>query len=182
MRSCYSIFDFKMASRITLQVGRHVLRGSTRMPIRLLSTLTSSTKFISAQNNHSLFSVNRQSASFLRTSAVVSSSHIVTIQDEKDFDARVLQNEKPVLVDFFATWCGPCKMLIPRLESLVSAKDGKVMLAKIDIDEHTELAMDYEVQAVPTVIAMKDGKVIDRFTGLKDEADLETFVANLIGG
>lgn len=94
----------EMASRITLQVGRHVLRGSTRMPIRLLSTLTSSTKFISAQNNHSLFSVNRQSASFLHTSAVVSSSHIVTIQDEKDFDARVLQNEKPVLVDFFATY------------------------------------------------------------------------------
>jgi len=94
----------EMASRITLQVGRQVLLGSRCRPIGLLSMLTPSTKFTSVQNNHSVFATTRQSASFLHTSAVVSSSHIVTIQDEKDFDARVLQNEKPVIVDFFATY------------------------------------------------------------------------------
>jgi len=94
-----------MASRITLQVSRHVLRGSRCMPVRLLSTFTTpSTKFISTQRNRSLFQITQQSASCLHTSSVLSSMHIVTIQDEKDFDTRVINNEKPVLVDFFATY------------------------------------------------------------------------------
>lgn len=170
-----------MASRLTLQLTRQLIRRSRCVPVRLLSTWTPSTNIVSTHSHRLSSNVLRQSASLLHTSTVTSSSHIVTIQDDKDFQTRVLHSQKPVIVDFFATWCGPCKMLIPRLESLVSGKDGKVVLAKIDIDEHTDIAMDYEVQAVPTVIAMKDGKVIDRFVGLKDEADLETFVQKLIG-
>jgi thioredoxin 1 len=119
-------------------------------------------------------------AASFHTSLSPASKHIVNIQDEKDFDTRVLKNEVPVIVDFFANWCGPCKLLIPRLESLVAGKGGKVILAKIDIDELSDLAMNYGVEAVPTVIGMKDGKVIDKFVGLKDDADLETFVQKLI--
>ena len=94
----------EMASRITLQVGRQVLRRSWYLPIRLLSTATPSTKLISPLNNRSLFNATRQSACLFHTSTVVSTSQIVTIQDEKDFDTRVLQSEKPVIVDFFATY------------------------------------------------------------------------------
>jgi thioredoxin 1 len=71
-------------------------------------------------------------------------------------------------------------MLGPRLEVLIAGKKGKVVLAKIDIDQMTDLAVSHGVEAVPTVLAMKDGKVLDRFVGLKDEADLETFVQKLI--
>ena len=100
-----SVAFVEMASRTMLQVSRHVLRGSRCLPITLMSRLSApSVRIISAQNNRPLFHMTRQSASFLHTSAAVSSSNIVTIQDEKDFDARVLQNEKPVLVDFFATY------------------------------------------------------------------------------
>jgi len=102
--SAHGFVFAEMASRITLQVGRQVLRRSWYLPIRLLSTATPSTKLISPPNNRSLFNATRQSASLFHTSTVVSTSQIVTIQDEKDFDTRVLQSEKPVIVDFFATY------------------------------------------------------------------------------
>jgi len=106
--------------------------------------------------------------------------HIFNVQDEADFTKRVTKSSIPVVIDFHATWCGPCKLLGPRLETLISGKNGKVVLAKIDIDEMTELAVSHGVEAVPTVIAMKDGKVVDKFVGLKDDADLETFVQKLL--
>jgi len=68
----------------------------------------------------------------------------------------------------------------PRLEALIASKKGKVVLAKVDIDEMTELAVSHGVEAVPTVLAMRDGKVIDRFVGLKDDAALESFVQGLV--
>eukprot|EP00914_Ancora_sagittata_P014383 GHVO01027994.1.p1 GENE.GHVO01027994.1~~GHVO01027994.1.p1 ORF type:complete len:379 (+),score=57.01 GHVO01027994.1:94-1230(+) len=106
--------------------------------------------------------------------------NIVQIQDADDFDKKVLKNSVPVVLDFHATWCGPCKMLGPRLEEMVSENEGKVILAKVDIDEHTEIAMEYGVQAVPTVIAMKGGKVQETFVGLKDDAALQSFIDKLI--
>ncbi|ELU02000.1 hypothetical protein CAPTEDRAFT_152106 [Capitella teleta] len=107
-------------------------------------------------------------------------NNIIQIQDNEDFDKKVLKNTVPVVLDFHATWCGPCKMLGPRLEKIVSDNDGKVILAKVDIDEHSEIAMEYGVQAVPTVISMKGGKVQDTFVGLKDDAALQSFVDKLI--
>jgi len=116
--ACTVVF-VEMASRITLQVSRHVLRGSRCTPVRLLSTLTTpSTKLMSAQSNGLLFNVTRQSASLIHTSSVLSSMNIVTIQDEKDFNTRVINNEKPVIVDFFATYItflatvSDCKQLL----------------------------------------------------------------------
>ena len=95
-----------MASRITLQAGRRVLCRSRCVPVRLLSTWRPSTNLVSTQNHHLLSSSNviRQSASFLHASDVLSSSDIVTIQDDKDFETRVLHSQKPVIVDFFATY------------------------------------------------------------------------------
>ncbi|XP_076656406.1 thioredoxin, mitochondrial [Halictus rubicundus] len=98
------------------------------------------------------------------------------VQDPKDFDDRVKKSKVPVIVDFFATWCNPCRMLTPRIESVIAEKQGKVLLAKVDIDENSDLALDYEVGSVPVLIAMKDGKVLDRIVGLQDVDKLKQFV------
>ncbi|KAM5289438.1 thioredoxin, mitochondrial [Ctenodactylus gundi] len=103
------------------------------------------------------------------------------IQDGPDFQDRVVNSETPVVVDFHAQWCGPCKILGPRLEKMVAKQRGKVVMAKVDIDDHTDLAIEYEVSAVPTVLAMKNGDVVDKFVGIKDEDQLEAFLKKLIG-
>ena len=102
-----------------------------------------------------------------------------TIQDEDDFKAKVMDSSDPVIVDFSATWCGPCKILTPRLDAAIAATEGKVHLAMVDIDELGDLAMDYNVQAVPTVLAVKGGKVVDKFIGVLDEDKLGAFVNQL---
>merc|ERR1712106_291148 len=103
------------------------------------------------------------------------------VQDEDDFMERVLKSTTPIVVDFHAQWCGPCKLLAPRLESIISAKGEKVDLAKVDIDNVSEVAMEFGVSAIPAVLAIKDGKVIDKFVGLQDEVRIEAFVNKLIG-
>ncbi|OCT83016.1 thioredoxin, mitochondrial [Xenopus laevis] len=103
------------------------------------------------------------------------------VQDADDFQERVVGSETPVVVDFHAQWCGPCKILAPRLEKVVAKQQGKVLMAKVDIDDHTDLALEFEVSAVPTVLAIKNGDVVDKFVGLKDEDQLEAFLKKLIG-
>ncbi|XP_076680310.1 thioredoxin, mitochondrial [Andrena cerasifolii] len=98
------------------------------------------------------------------------------IQDLKDFDDRVKKSKVPVIIDFFATWCNPCRMLTPRIESIIAEKQGKVLLAKVDIDENSDLALDYQVGSVPVLIVMKDGKVLDRIVGLQDVDKLRQFI------
>jgi len=104
---------------------------------------------------------------------------IMKIQDQDDFDKHVLNSKEPVVIDFFATWCGPCKMLLPRIEKVVEEHKG-VNLVKIDIDDNAEIAMKYGVSVVPELIAMKDGKVQGKLIGLQDEDKLKTFVSNLL--
>uniref|UniRef100_A0A6I8RIB3 Thioredoxin, mitochondrial n=1 Tax=Xenopus tropicalis TaxID=8364 RepID=A0A6I8RIB3_XENTR len=103
------------------------------------------------------------------------------VQDADDFQERVVGSETPVVVDFHAQWCGPCKILAPRLEKVVAKQQGKVVMAKVDIDDHTDLALEFEVSAVPTVLAIKNGDVVDKFVGLKDEDQLDAFLKKLIG-
>ncbi|XP_060760374.1 thioredoxin, mitochondrial [Neoarius graeffei] len=123
--------------------------------------------------------------SFLSASRSLSlSSHrciSFNVQDHDDFTKRVINSDLPVLVDFHAHWCGPCKILGPRLEKAIAKQEGRVAMAKVDIDEHTDLAIEYGVSAVPTVIAMRGGDVIDQFVGIKDEDQLDSFVNKLIG-
>ena len=83
------------------------------------------------------------------------------------------------MVDFSAQWCGPCKLLTPRLDAAIAAQEGAVDLAIVDIDDLAELAMEHNVNAVPTVIGVKGGKVIDRFVGLLEEDKLSAFIDNL---
>jgi thioredoxin 1 len=84
---------------------------------------------------------------------------------EVDFEESVLRADKPILVDFFADWCGPCKMAGPVLDELTDEAQGKYEVVKINIDQNQPLAQEYGVMSIPTVILFKDGKEVDRKIG-----------------
>lgn len=114
---------------------------------------------------------------FLRNfSLTASKNDIVKIQSTDDFKEKVINSKVPVVVDFFATWCNPCRLLTPRLESIIAESKGKVVLAKVDIDEQTDLALDYEVSSVPVLVAIKNGKVQNRLVGLQDTDKLRKWI------
>ncbi|XP_016964935.1 thioredoxin, mitochondrial [Drosophila biarmipes] len=102
---------------------------------------------------------------------------IFKVQSAEDFDKKVKNSQQPVIVDFFATWCNPCKLLTPRIESIVGEQAGSIKLAKVDIDEHSELALDYDVAAVPVLVVMQNGKEVQRMVGLQDEDKIRAWVA-----
>ena len=82
-----------------------------------------------------------------------------------DFDAKVLQADQPSLVDFWAPWCFPCRMIAPTIEELANDYDGRVIVAKVNTDEHGEIAQSYGIQGIPTMILFKGGQEVDRITG-----------------
>jgi thioredoxin len=90
-----------------------------------------------------------------------------------EFADEVTRCATPVVADFYATWCEPCRMLSPMLDKLAGGYADKIKFVKINVDESPGLAQNFQVQAIPTLIFFKDGKVADRFTGLPDEADLK---------
>ena len=90
-----------------------------------------------------------------------------------NFEAEVLNSELPVLVDFFATWCGPCRMLAPTIEELKADYAGRVKIVKIDVDAEPELAIRYRVASIPTLLYFKNGEVVATSLGLKPKAALE---------
>jgi putative thioredoxin len=96
---------------------------------------------------------------------------------EEDFDRLVLQrsHELPVVVDFWADWCGPCKALSPALEAAAAARAGKIELVKVDVDANKQLAALYRVQGIPNVKVFRDGEVVDEFTGALPPARVEAF-------
>jgi putative thioredoxin len=101
---------------------------------------------------------------------------------EGDFSRRVVERsrEVPVVVDFWAAWCGPCRTLGPALEKAVSARDGKVELAKVDVDSNQSLAAAFGVRGIPAVKAFRDGQVVAEFTGAVPPAAIEKFLDELV--
>ena len=84
---------------------------------------------------------------------------------DAEFEVRVLNSELPVIVDFWAPWCGPCKMIAPVLEEIAKAYDGKLVVAKVNTDENPEWAMHFGVQGIPTLLFVENGEVFDRLVG-----------------
>ena len=98
------------------------------------------------------------------------------IIDSASFETEVLNSDIPVLVDFFAEWCAPCKMLAPILEKLAEELAGKANIVKIDIDKDIDLATKYGITAVPTLIVFKNGEVINTTTGLQPLESLKSLI------
>ena len=113
-------------------------------------------------------------------------SSVASVIDVTDatFQRDVLDRSKttPVVVDLWATWCGPCKTLGPILEKVVTATGGKVVLAKIDVDKNPGVARAFQVQSIPAVYALKDGQVVDGFMGALPEHQVKEFVGKLAPG
>lgn len=93
--------------------------------------------------------------------------------DQDNFQEEVLKSEIPVLVDFFAEWCGPCKMMAPVIEELATEYEGKWKIGKCNIDESPELASEYGIQSIPTIIIFKNGQAADKMIGFKAKDDIK---------
>ncbi len=92
---------------------------------------------------------------------------------DSNFQQEVLKAKGLVMVDFFAQWCGPCKMMAPAVERLAESYKGKVKIGKLDVDENNATSSQYEIQSIPTVIFFKDGKLVDKSIGFQSEEALK---------
>ena len=93
------------------------------------------------------------------------------------FQNDVLKSDKPVLVDFWAAWCGPCKMLSPVVEKVATANAGKAKFVKLNTDENPQLAAEYQVSGIPCLILFKDGKPVDRIVGYVSESTISSMLS-----
>ncbi|HRX16434.1 MAG TPA: thioredoxin [Spirochaetota bacterium] len=94
-----------------------------------------------------------------------------------NFKSEVEDSDVPVLVDFYADWCGPCRMIAPVIEKLAGKYSGKVKVAKLDVDNASDLAQRFDVSGIPTVILFKGGKPVDRFSGALPENAIDDFIS-----
>jgi thioredoxin 1 len=101
------------------------------------------------------------------------SSPKITTLTQDNFDEQVLKSQTPILVDFWAEWCGPCKMLSPVLDELADEYSGRVNVGKVNIDEFQGLAAKYGVRAIPTLLLFNQGQVAEQIVGLRSKRDLK---------
>ena len=108
-------------------------------------------------------------------------SDAVTSVTNDTFDSVVLQSQELVMVDFWATWCGPCKIIAPVVEELSKEYEGKVTFVKVNTDENTDIATKYNIRGIPTLMFFKDGKVADQVVGAVPKAQLKSKLDSLLG-
>src|ERR1022692_2919971 len=115
-----------------------------------------------------------------KPSAMNESSASVKHITQGEFADEVTRCAQPVVVDFYATWCGPCREFSPMLDRVAGGYTDKIKFVKVNVDESPGLAQNYQVQAIPTVLMFKDGKLADRITGVPAEADLKSKLDALV--
>jgi thioredoxin 1 len=104
----------------------------------------------------------------------------INITDDT-FEAEVLQSDMPVVVDFWATWCGPCKMIAPILEELANEMNGHVKITKLDVDSNNKTAGKYNIMSIPSLLFFKNGEVVDRVVGALPKAQLVARLQKALG-
>ena len=104
----------------------------------------------------------------------------IKVATDTTFEELVLNNDKPVVVDFWATWCGPCKMVAPVLEEIAAEKSGSLRVVKLDVDANPGTARDFQVVSIPTMILFKNGEAVKRIVGAKGKAALLRELADVV--
>ena len=107
------------------------------------------------------------------------SDAILTLTDE-EFESKVIKSKKPVLVDYWAEWCGPCKMIAPILEEVADEMSDKVLIGKLNVDENSQTPPKYGIRGIPTLMLFKDGKAVGTQVGAVSKADLIKFIEDNI--
>lgn len=97
-----------------------------------------------------------------------------------NFEQEVIQEALPVLVDFWAPWCGPCKMVGPIVETLAAENEGKMVVAKVNVDENKSLAVQYGIRGIPTLVFFKDGAEVKRVVGAQNKSQLQTSINQIL--
>ena len=110
----------------------------------------------------------------------MASENVIEFTDE-NFEDEVLQADMPVLVDFWAEWCMPCKMIAPIVEELAGEYEGKVKIGKVDTDASQDTAMKYGINAIPTLMLFQGGEVVRKFVGLQQKSDLKSALDEVLG-
>ncbi|HPI21384.1 MAG TPA: thioredoxin [Candidatus Kapabacteria bacterium] len=99
---------------------------------------------------------------------------------DDSFDNEVLQSSIPVLVDFWATWCGPCRMIAPIIEDLANELDGKLKVCKLDVDNNQKVALQYGIRSIPSIFIFKNGEVVDNIIGAVPKAQIQARLQGII--
>lgn len=100
-------------------------------------------------------------------------SKYLTVSDAT-FESEVLKSDKPVLVDFWAPWCGPCRMIAPIVEELANDYDGKAVIAKVNVDDNPKISMQFGIRSIPTLLIFKNGQVVDQIVGAVPRGVIES--------
>ena len=104
------------------------------------------------------------------------SSEKVVVVTDSEFDSTVLQSERLVVLDFWAEWCQPCKMLAPTIEEIAGEYEDKVKIGKLNVDDNPKTATKYGIRGIPTLLFFKDGKVVQQVTGVKSKAEIKKII------
>ena len=109
----------------------------------------------------------------------MAAENVLTLGDT-NFESEVLNSSVPVLVDFWATWCAPCKAIAPTIDALAAEFDGRIKVGKVNVDENQGTPSKYGVRGIPTIILFKDGKVLDQVVGAVPKSQLEALIAKAL--